>query len=341
MNSIQSVRENKRLIAYTAAAMYGGGVVINGIESLIPGGPAVSLTPGAAALGAVVLLLTVGPRLPRWGLAPLGPVGALLIAYSQVTTPGPGDGAVLYMWPVLWTAFFFGRRGAVAIVACIGVAHGLAVLSLPADSRFLARWIEVMFSVSIVAAVVQVLVANNDKLLARLVGEARTDKLTGLLNRHGFEEPAAIELAHARREHRSIAAITIDIDYFKRVNDEWGHETGDRVLARLGAVLTAHCREIDVVARVGGEEFVVLLPSSDSADAQEYMQRVRRALAVRDLPGLPAVRVSAGIAATVAPANVEELLERADSALYAAKRGGRDRVVVAEQEALEPALALG
>jgi diguanylate cyclase (GGDEF)-like protein len=113
------------------------------------------------------------------------------------------------------------------------------------------------------------------------------------------------------------------------------------VLARLGALLAANCREIDVVARVGGEEFVVLLPSSDSADAHEYMERIRRALAAGDAPGLPTVRVSAGIATAVAPANVEELLERADSALYAAKRGGRDRVVVAEPVRIEPALALG
>ena len=78
-----------------------------------------------------------GQRLPRWALAPLGPVGALLIAYAQATSPGPGDGAVLYMWPVLWTAFFFGRRGAVAIVACIGVAHGR---STPPSEAVVTEW---------------------------------------------------------------------------------------------------------------------------------------------------------------------------------------------------------
>ena len=332
VNAVYSVRLNRRLIAYTAAAMYGGGVLVDGIEALLPGGPSIALAPGVIAVVVVTFLLTVGPRLPRGVLFPLGPIGALLIGSALATSPGPGDGAVLYMWPVLWTAFFFGRRGAIAIVACVAVAHGFALLSLPAASRFPARWVDVMFSVSIVAAVVEVLAGSNEKLLGRLLGESRTDQLTGLLNRRGLEEPAALELAHARRDRQPIAVVAIDIDYFKRVNDEWGHKTGDRVLAHLGALLQDQCREIDVVARVGGEEFVVLLPGCDSADAETQMQRVRAALAAGSPAGLPVVRVSAGIAAAVAPANIEDLILRADSALYAAKRGGRDRIVIFEQE---------
>ena len=269
---------------------------------------------------------------PRWGLAPLGPIGAGLIAFALATSPGAGDGAVLYMWPVLWTAFFFGLRGAITIIACIGVGHGVALLSLPADSGFFDRWVDVMVSVVVVAAVVHVLASRNDELLARLAGEARTDKLTGLLNRRGFEEHASIELAHARREDHSIAIAVFDIDYFKRINDEWGHETGDRVLVRLGAVLASHSRDVDVVARIGGEEVVVLLPSSDSADAGGFTQRIRRALAAADASSLPAVHVSAGVVAATAPENVETLLLRTDSALYAAKRAGRDQTVISERE---------
>jgi diguanylate cyclase (GGDEF)-like protein len=104
------------------------------------------------------------------------------------------------------------------------------------------------------------------------------------------------------------------------------------VLARLGALLAIHSREIDVVARIGGEEFVVLLPGSDSADADAFTQRIRGELAADDASELPTVRVSAGIAAEVAPESVQALLQRADSALYAAKRGGRDRTVVFERD---------
>jgi diguanylate cyclase (GGDEF)-like protein len=340
-SSLDSIRMDTRLLAYTAAGIYGGGAFIGLIEGLIPGGPSYSFVPGLGAFVIVTFLLAVGPRLPRWALAPLGPIGAGLIAYALATSPGAGDGAVLYMWPVLWTAFFFGVRGAISIAACIGVAHGLALLSLPADSGFIDRWVDVMVSVCVVAAVAHVLASRNDELLARLAGEARTDKLTGLLNRRGFEERAAIELAHARREGHSIAVVAIDIDYFKRINDEWGHETGDRVLARLGTVLANHSRDIDVVARIGGEEFVVLLPSSDSTDADVFTQRIRRRLTDVDTSALPAVRVSAGVAAALAPASVDALLLRADSALYAAKRAGRDRTVISEHEApLAPGIAL-
>jgi diguanylate cyclase (GGDEF)-like protein len=332
---------NRRLIAYTAAGIYGGGAFVGLIEGFIPGGPSYSVAPTLVALVAVTFLLAVGPRLPRWALAPLGPIGAVLIAYALATSPGAGDGAVLYMWPVLWTAFFFGLRGAIAIVTCIGVAHGVALLLLPADSGFFDRWIDVMVSVVVVTAVIHVLASRNDELVARLAGEARVDKLTGLLNRRGFEERASIELAHAKRDGLSIAVAAFDIDYFKRINDEWGHETGDRVLARLGAVLASNARDVDAVARIGGEEFVVLLPGSDSADADTFTQRIRRDLAAADASEVPAVRVSAGVATARAPANVEALLLRADSALYAAKRAGRDRTVISESEEapLTPGLA--
>jgi diguanylate cyclase (GGDEF)-like protein len=339
-SSLASVRLDRRLIAHTAAAMYGGAAFIALIEGVIPGGPRYAVVPGLVALVLVPSLLAAGPRLPRWGLAPLGPIGVGLIAYALATGPGAGDGAVLYMLPVVWTAYFFGIRGAVSIVACVGVAHGLALLSLPAASEAPDRWIDVMVSVSVVAAVVQVLASRNDKLLARLAGEARTDTLTGLLNRRGFEERASVELALARREDHSIAVVSFDIDHFKRINDEWGHETGDRVLARLGALLTATSRAVDVIARIGGEEFVVLLPRCDSADADAFTQRIRRALAADDASGLPAVRVSAGITAATAPANIQPLLQHADSALYAAKRAGRNRTLIFEHEEAPPATGL-
>ena len=121
---------------------------------------------------------------------------------------------------------------------------------------------------------------------------------------------------------------TFDIDYFKRVNDEWGHEIGDRVLRRIGQLLTSESRDIDVVARFGGEEFVVLLPACDESDAKQLADRVRVALAEQDVSELPCVRMSAGIASSVMSDSIDTLLQRADSALYRAKRGGRDQAVV-------------
>ena len=331
--SLGRLARNKKLMAYTAAAMYGGAAVDGAIEGFLPGDPSFAVAPALAAAVIVALLVLFGPRLPRWALSLLGPIGVVLIALALAATPGAGDGAVLYMWPVLWSTFFFGRRGAAAIVACVGVSHALVLLALPPASSFPGRWLDVMVSVSVVAVVVLILVRHNDDMLETLQSEARTDALTGLLNRRGFDERASLELARARREDKCVAIAAFDLDHFKRVNDEWGHEVGDRVLIRTARILASEARDIDVVARFGGEEFVVLLPGAETREAQGFAERVRRRLALDGDPKLPAAKASAGIRSARAPGSVDELLHGADSALYAAKRAGRDRAVVFEREA--------
>jgi diguanylate cyclase (GGDEF)-like protein len=326
--ALDELRFDKRLMAYTAAAMYGGAAFDGSIEGFLPGDPSFAITPVLVAIAMTALLVAIGARLPRWGLAALGPIGVATIAYALTATPGAGDGAVLYLWPVLWTTFFFGRRGAIAIVACVGVAHAITLLLLPAASSYPGRWLDVMVSASVVAAVMLTLVRRNDLLLAQLAGEARTDPLTGLLNRRGFQERSSLELAHARRQGHPIAVVMLDIDHFKRINDDWGHEMGDRVLAHLGELLATHSRDIDVAARIGGEEFVVLLPGCASADAESFAERVRQALAANESSGLPRIGLSAGILAAVTPSTIEAMLQGADFALYDAKRAGRDRVVI-------------
>jgi diguanylate cyclase (GGDEF)-like protein len=174
-------------------------------------------------------------------------------------------------------------------------------------------------------------VRRNDELLGRLAAEARTDALTGLLNRRGFDERATLELSRARRENHWVAIAIFDVDYFKRVNDEWGHEIGDRVLVRTGELLADQSRDIDVVARFGGEEFVVLMPGCDTAQAQSFAERVRTTLAGDEGSRLPAIRVSAGVLAAVAPSDIEAMLHGADSALYDAKRAGRNRTMIFER----------
>jgi diguanylate cyclase (GGDEF)-like protein len=323
----EDMRLNRRVMAYTAAAMYGAAAADGLIEGVLPGTPKYSLLPVAVVLVVFFALATTGPRLPRGGLFLLGPLGVALVSFALATTPGAGDGAVLYAMPVLWTTVFFGRRGAIAIVSCVGVGQLVALLSLPAASSYPGRWVDVMVSVCAIALVVVILERRNELLLTCLHREARTDLLTGLLNRRGFDERAAIELAHAKRECRSIAVATFDLDRFKHINDDWGHQTGDLVLARTGALLADKCRDVDVAARLGGEEFVVLLPGIDCAGAEAFTQRVRQELNAVGPSGLPTVGISAGVHAAVAPLDVQIMLQHADSALYEAKRGGRDRTV--------------
>jgi diguanylate cyclase (GGDEF)-like protein len=322
---------NRRLMAYTASGIYGAVAVDGIVDGFLPGDPKLSLPAIIVVLVVFAVLVTVGPRMPRWALALVGPLGVALIAYALATTPGPGDGAVLYALPVLWTTLFFSRRGAIAIIACVAVGHAITLLLLPAASSHPGRWADVMVSVCSIAVVILALERRNELLVTRLADEARTDALTGLLNRRGFHERASVELARARREGGQIAVATFDIDYFKRINDEWGHDTGDRVLAHLGQLLASECREIDIAVRLGGDEFTVLLPGSHSPDADAFTQRVRLALAT-SVSELPRFRISAGVAASDAPAEIEQLLLQADSALYEAKRSGRDRTTVASTD---------
>jgi diguanylate cyclase (GGDEF)-like protein len=312
-------------MAYAAGAMYGGAVGLAVVQGLLPGGQENSLGPAVASAVAVGILFWKGERLPLPFLASLGPIGVALVGVAVATTAdsAPSDGAVLFVWPVLWTAYFFGRKGAVLIVACVAVSDGLALLSLPAEEVSIDRWLDVMGTVAIVAGVVHVLAES-------LSTEARVDKLTGLLNRRGFDERAAVERARAQRHDDVIAVVAFDLDYFKRVNDEWGHETGDRVLSRLGEILRNEMRETDVVARMGGEEFTALLPNAGPEEGHEFAERVRAACARDDGSGLPRVTLSAGVAAERQPATLESVLQRADTALYSAKVAGRNRSVIDE-----------
>ncbi len=318
---------DKRLMAYSAAVMFAGAVLIDLVETLVPGGQTFSLAPGFGALFLVVLLLLVGPRLPVAALAALGPLGVVGIAMAVGSTDLPGDGAILYTWPVLWEAYFFGRRGTVLVIACVGVAHGVVLLGVPEGTGHVDRWIDVMASVTIIGSVVEILAARNRQLVRRISEEARVDELTGLLNRRGFDERANAELARARRQDTSLAVVSFDLDFFKRINDEFGHGAGDEVLRRFADCLRAEQRGADVVARMGGEEFLALLPDADLDDARSFAERIRADL--RSSSGLDGIRitVSAGLAAARAPGSIEPLLEEADMALYAAKAQGRDRAV--------------
>ena len=168
------------------------------------------------------------------------------------------------------------------------------------------------------------LAARNAKLVARLTAESRIDPLTGLLNRRGLEERFGVELARSIREQRPLAVVAVDIDHFKRVNDEHGHQAGDRALVWLSSVLCEQTRGADIVARAGGEEFVIVLPGTDGTAAHEFAERLRRVVEAGDAE-IP-LTISAGVASALAPSTAHTLLGAADRALYAAKHAGRNRV---------------
>ncbi len=158
---------------------------------------------------------------------------------------------------------------------------------------------------------------------------AATDPLTGLPNRRYFDEFSSL-LATRRRSGDAMAVLMIDIDKFKGLNDTYGHPTGDQVLKSVAAAITAAVRDQDVPARIGGEEFAVLLRNPGPEVAVEIGERVRQSVRELDLTslGVPGVSVSVGVAnASDADESIQALLDRADHALLRAKRAGRDRVI--------------
>jgi diguanylate cyclase (GGDEF)-like protein len=175
-----------------------------------------------------------------------------------------------------------------------------------------------------------------EKMAADLNILASVDGLTALFNRRHFETLGRAEWVRFQRYGRPLSLLIIDVDHFKSINDRFGHDAGDLVLKSIGEACHAAKRETDVAARIGGEEFALLLPETHEADATILAERLREQIA--DLPRIlggeqAQVTVSIGVGgATLSMASFETLLKRADEALYEAKETGRNRVVRAPLE---------
>ena len=172
------------------------------------------------------------------------------------------------------------------------------------------------------------LALRNAWLLEQIQEMAQTDGLTGVGNRDSFETRLRSELARGARHGQHVSLLMIDVDHFKRLNDDHGHLAGDEVLRRVAGQLHGECREFDSVARYGGEEFAVVLPRTDTEEALIVAHRMRRL--VKDAPIGPAVTVSLGVATfPIDGSEAADLVGAADVALYRSKRAGRDQVTAA------------
>jgi diguanylate cyclase (GGDEF)-like protein len=213
------------------------------------------------------------------------------------------------------------------------LAHGeaLGVLTLsPAPDDVLATRAE-RFAEQIGLAVA------NLRLRDSLRTQAVRDGLTGLYNRRYFEEAAERELARAKRYHRQLSMMVLDVDHFKRFNDTHGHDAGDSLLREVGQLLRSSVRQSDVACRYGGEEFVLILPESSPEEALRRANQIREAFHRLGLShhgkALGSVSVSIGIAAYPDHGLERDVIVRsADAALYRAKHEGRDRALIAPSE---------
>lgn len=158
---------------------------------------------------------------------------------------------------------------------------------------------------------------------------ATTDHLTQINNRRKFFELAEYEIKRNRRLQHPISVIVIDIDHFKKINDTYGHQTGDDVLQKFAQVISSIIRDTDIFGRIGGEEFSVLLPETTEEDAKDFAQRIRLCIENEKFPNINNMTISLGITNFHTDDTVLSLFHRADTALFSAKKTGRNRVVVA------------
>jgi diguanylate cyclase (GGDEF)-like protein len=211
-------------------------------------------------------------------------------------------------------------------------AERLAVLTLGPrlhDQMFGQAESELAGTLAFAAAIA----LKNAQLVEQLQSAASTDPLTGLNNRRAMENRLAAELSRTHRHQIRTSVVMLDLDRFKQVNDTQGHGTGDRLLIEIGRILKQQCRALDAVGRMGGDEFLVILPMTSATEAESFVHRVQRAVGLLDheFPEFGNPSLSMGIAE--APGHgkgPEQLLGAADAALYRAKRGGRNTVEIAE-----------
>ncbi len=217
----------------------------------------------------------------------------------------------------------------------LGAAWVAATMSSPPLPQELANYRLLNFSLmpaSFVAMGVSVFLLMACDLSQRLSKMALTDALTGVTNLRGFVEAAQRAMALSRRSGQPLSLVLVDLDHFKQINDHYGHVMGDRALRHIVAVFSVQVRLEDVVGRVGGEEFALLLTDRNAGEARQIAERLRRAMVDNPLNvGRRDIQVTAsfGVAQLAEGESFEDWRDRADKALYQAKAAGRDQTAVA------------
>jgi diguanylate cyclase (GGDEF)-like protein len=250
--------------------------------------------------------------------------GLIFVTLLQAYSGGISSGyVVLLMMPMIWYGLQAGDREIMAMIAVLaGCAFApMLVIGAPAYPVHWGNAALVLMIGSTVAWSLHFAVREVITLTARLREEAVKDPLTGLLNRRGWQQAAQAILQRARRTDEPVSVVAIDLDAFKTHNDTHGHDEGDRLLCKVADHIKAGLRAGDIIARMGGDEFVLLLANTDSDAALDAVSRLQRPTS--------AGAFSAGIAQFDSREGFDDLIRRADLALYAAKAAGGNRCEVA------------
>ncbi|RBY95072.1 GGDEF domain-containing protein [Blastococcus sp. TBT05-19] len=334
---------DRRLAALTVAALLVTGGLMGSINLLVDG----VLRDGAGrwAYGATMLtLLALGASIAARGrvsprhtftLVLLGDVVYLVVVLC-IDDPLRYATPLMLLFPALVAAWFLELRQ-LCVHMVVTTAVCLAAL-WPSYDNPVGLGVQVGVSAGMLSAAslgVFLLRRRVERLLAATETLTRLDPLTGLFNRRYLVEQAPRIWRQARRDGTRVTAMVLDLDHFKRLNDEFGHAVGDRVLGAVARALQGTVRPADVLARTGGEELVVLGLVADAAEAGQLAERLRAAVSAGRTDDGYGVTASVGVAVTRpedgedAVASLWRLVDQADAAMYEAKRSGRDRVATA------------
>jgi diguanylate cyclase (GGDEF)-like protein len=310
-----------RQMVRTAALLFGVGGAISAVSIVAPHQPQLEIeglgfvVAGSALLTAI--LLAVGERLPGWTIHLWTAADTVIVSFGLLFNGerlggDAGGDEMYYLLVTRYAAYYLGRLGTALQLAFMAAAYTVTLVAIDPGPIGPSRWLTTVGLATGSAVVVRLLSERVDRLVAELRLAASTDPLTGLLNRRAMAQLLGHEMARARRTGEAFATLLIDVDRFKEINDRRGHAAGDSELVALAGMLTRELREIDTVARIGGDEFAVLLPATGVAGAQATAERLRERASVSISVGAAVYGID-GLTG-------EELARAADAALYEAKR---------------------
>jgi len=295
---------------------------------------------GRYALGigvvSVVVLLGVNALSLRRKKSPPLPFALLLIPMAVAMTLSlKTQGVIGAFWCYPTVLFFyFVLSGRLAILCSLGLLGvGTAMVY-----RYIGLGVTIRFFVTLTMTIVVINIILNiiTDLQRRLLDQAITDPLTGAFNRRHMDSCLGDAIERNRRSGSPASLLLIDIDHFKAINDRFGHEAGDRVLKRLVTLISKRSRRLDLLFRMGGEEFLLFLSDTRSVDAMKLAENLRVSVAKSKLLGDWPLSVSIGVSELRPGGSLESWIKDADNALYVAKETGRNRVVCAESVSQPP-----
>ncbi len=326
-------------MARALGLLYVAGATVATLTLVLPHEPtldlALSIVLVLASFGGAVVVLTLFDRMPPLGFDIAVAAGTTFITLGIYATGNDTSAfAFFYLWAGLYSAYFLPRpRAAIqALLICAGYLWVLDAQDPPGVE--IDRYLITTGTVLVSMALVSLLATRLRELFVTLSDAAKTDPLTGLVNRRGFEDVFEAELERSHRTGHPFAVVIADLDGFKSVNDHHGHLAGDEMLRRMGQILRRHVRIIDTAARHGGEEFALIVPESDEKGGYTVAERIRRAVGAGFASDPIPLTISLGVASYPAHGGTTDaLVSAADQALYTAKRLGKNRTVIFNPDA--------